>query len=87
MSIRARQWPRAARGVAGLPGTAGYCRVAGCCRVVAGLGCRVAGARAQLKNAPIQNEAAAFQPWRLCPRVSVWPCRTLRMVALLNMLA
>ena len=34
-----------------LPGTAGYCRVAGSlpgrCRVVAGLGCRVAGARAQ----------------------------------------
>ena len=35
-----------------LPGTAGYCRVAGSlpghCRVVAGLGCRVAGARAQI---------------------------------------
>ena len=35
-----------------LPDAAGYCRVAGSlpghCRVVAGLGCRVAGARAQL---------------------------------------
>ena len=42
-----------------LPGTAGYCRVAGSlpgrCRVVAGLGCRVAGARAQAERREVRT--------------------------------